>query len=75
LEQQARYLPIAYQRLIEEWPWVGVACTWYLKRADDQWLANRQPEAYFQLLAPDFAPQPVYKAMQAYISSNPGRHD
>jgi hypothetical protein len=25
LEQQARYLPLAYQRIIEDWPWIGVA--------------------------------------------------
>jgi hypothetical protein len=75
LEQQARYLPAAYQRLIKEWPWVGVACAWYLKRADDQWLANRQPEAYFQLLAPDFTPQPVYEAMQAFTKSVADRYD
>lgn len=66
LEQQARYLPIAYQRVIEEWPWVGVANTWYLKRAADLWEQNRQPEAYFRLLAPDFTPQPVYESMRAF---------
>ncbi len=67
LEQQARYLPLAYRRVIREWPWIGVAATWYLKRADDDWLANRQPEAYFQLLAPDFTLQPVYQAMKDFI--------
>ena len=62
-EQQARYLPLAYQRVIDEWPWLGVANTWYLKRATDLWEQNRQPEAYFRLLAPDFTPQPVYESM------------
>jgi hypothetical protein len=66
LAQQARYLPIAYQRVIDEWPWVGVANTWYLKRATDQWEQYRQPEAYFRLLAPDFSPQPVYESMRAF---------
>ena len=46
LEQQARYLPLAYERVIEEWPWAGVANTWYLKRATDAWEQNQQPEAY-----------------------------
>ena len=64
--QQARYLPLAYTRLQAEWPWVGVANTWYLKRADDVWEANRQPEAYFRLLLPDFTPLPVYESMKAY---------
>ncbi|MEI2689676.1 MAG: hypothetical protein V9H69_08165 [Anaerolineae bacterium] len=42
LEQQAAYLPLAYQRLQEEWPWLGVANTWYLKRATDS-LGAEQP--------------------------------
>jgi len=68
LEQQARYLPMAYQRVIEDWPWVGVANTWYLKRATDLWEQNRQPEAYFRLLAPDFTPQPVYERMRDFTA-------
>lgn len=69
LAQQARFLPIAYQRIQDEWPWIGVASTWYLKRATDEWEQNRQPEAYFRLLAPDFTPQPVYESMQRYTQS------
>lgn len=75
LAQQARYLPLAYQRVLDEWPWVGVANTWYLKRATDEWETNRQPEAYFRLLAPDFAPQPVYDAMKAFTANHTGRHE
>ncbi len=68
-EQQARYLPLAYDRVLNDWPWVGVANTWYLKRATDLWEQNGQPEAYFRLLAPDFSPQPVYNAMQQYSAT------
>jgi len=64
LERQAAYLPLAYQRIRDEWPWLGVANVWYLKRATDVWEQNRQPEAYFRLLAPDFTPMPVYEAMR-----------
>ena len=67
LAQQARYLPLAYQRIQSDWPWIGVANTWYLKRATDEWLQARKPEAYFQLLAPDFSPQPVYESMRLYM--------
>ncbi|MEZ4770231.1 MAG: cellulase family glycosylhydrolase [Caldilineales bacterium] len=67
-EQQAAYLPLAYQRLQEEWPWLGVANTWYLKRATDQWEQNGQPEAYFRLLAPDFQPLPVYDSFKSYAN-------
>ncbi len=69
LEQQAEYLPLAYERIRNEWPWIGVANTWYLKRATDVWERNDQPEAYFRLLAPDFTPQPVYESMKAYTQS------
>jgi hypothetical protein len=74
LEQQARYLPMAYERVAKEWPWIGVAATWYLKRATDLWETNRQPEAYFRLLAPDFSPQPVYENMKAYTHSLGNAH-
>ncbi len=67
--QQARYLPLAYDRVMNDWPWVGVANTWYLKRATDAWEQNGQPEAYFRLLAPDFTPQPVYTAMQEFTAA------
>ena len=75
LEQQARYLPMAYQRQIDEWPWIGVATTWYLKRATDDWEVNRQPEAYFRLLLPDFTPLPVYQTMKTFAKTVVLRHD
>lgn len=65
-EQQARYLPMAYARIESEWPWIGVANTWFLKRATDEWEQQGKPEAYFRLLKPDFTPLPVYTSMQAY---------
>jgi hypothetical protein len=69
LEQQARYLPLAYGRVMEEWPWVGVANTWYLKRATDEWERARKPETYFRLLQPDFTPLPVYESMKSFTES------
>ena len=66
LAQQAENLPLAYQRIRQEWPWLGVANVWYLKRATDAWDQARKPEAYFRLLDPDFTPQPVYEAMKRY---------
>ena len=75
LDQQARYLPLAYERVQSDWPWIGVANTWYLKRATDAWEQNRQPEAWFRLLAPDFTPQPVYESMRDYIRSFSARDE
>ena len=68
LTQQAAYLPLAYERIRTEWPWIGVANTWYLKRATDAWEQADKPEAYFRLLAPDFTPQPVYESMRTYTA-------
>ena len=67
LEQQARYVPLAYQRAMEEWPWVGVVSFWFFKRASD---AERdQSWYYFRMAEPDFTPMPVYESMRAYIAS------
>ena len=64
LEQQARYAVLAYQRAMEEWPWVGVINFWFFKRASD---AERdQAWYYFRMVEPDFTPLPVYDAMRAY---------
>ena len=68
LEQQARFSPIAYQRVQEEWPWAGVVNTWYLKRATDEWFKQGRPEAYFRLLDPDFKVQPVFESLKAYVT-------
>ena len=80
-EQQARYLPMAYQRLQEEWPWLGVANTWYFKRPDYQWRDEQKPEYYFRLVEPDLTPLPVYESIKTYASAvsaapalHPGAH-
>lgn len=69
LAQQARYLPLAYRRILQDWPWIGVANVWYLKRATDEWEQRRAPEAYFKLLGPDFTPMPVYDAMKEFTKT------
>jgi hypothetical protein len=68
LEQQARFTPMAYERVQQEWPWAGVVNTWYLKRATDDWLKQGRPEAYFRLVDPDFTLQPVYESLKATIT-------
>jgi len=60
-EEQARYTVEAYQRAQEEWPWVGVSNTWFLKRPGD-WEKD-QSWYYFRLLEPDFSPLPVYNSL------------
>ncbi len=68
-EQQARYVVEAYQRIQEEWPWVGVANFWFFKRATD--LEKDRPEYYFRLVEPDFTPLPVYGALKEYANQPP----
>ncbi len=63
-ETQARFLPLAYERIRQEWPWVGVASTWFFKRATDA--EKNQAMYYFRLVDPDFTPLPVYDALKAY---------
>ena len=65
-ETQAQYLPMAYERIQREWPWAGVAFTWFFKRASDA--EQDQSFYYFRLVEPDFTPLPVYDAMKASTS-------
>ncbi len=76
-EQQARYAPLAYQRVQEEWPWAGVVNFWYFKRATDA--ERHQAMYYFRMVEPDFTPLPVYDAMREYTAAlvpalYPGAH-
>ncbi|MBL7063819.1 MAG: hypothetical protein ISS49_06355 [Anaerolineae bacterium] len=76
-EQQARYAVLAYQRAMEEWPWMGVVNFWFFKRADDT--ERNQSWYYFRMVEPDFSPLPVYEAMREYTASltptlYPGAH-
>jgi hypothetical protein len=66
LEEQARYTPLAYQRIREEWPWVGVVNFWFFKRADER--ERNQAMYYFRMVEPDFTPMPVYGAMKEYAA-------
>jgi hypothetical protein len=66
-ETRARYVVEAYRRLKKEWPWMGVACFWFFKRADDS--ERDQPSYYFRMVEPDFTPLPVYGAVKDYTSS------
>jgi hypothetical protein len=67
--QQARYAPLAYQRLQEAWPWLGVGNFWYFKDADDH--EKNQAKYYFRMADPDFTLKPVYAAMKDYTSQLP----
>ncbi|MBN1249521.1 MAG: hypothetical protein JXC32_17800, partial [Anaerolineae bacterium] len=67
LEQQARWAPLAFERIQREWPWVGVTSVWFFKKATDA--DQRDPSYYFRLVEPDFTPLPVYDALAGYLNS------
>lgn len=63
-EQQGEYLVRAYRRIQAEWPWVGVAFTWFFKPADEH--ERNQAKYHFRLVNPDFTPLPAYEAIKQY---------
>jgi hypothetical protein len=65
-EEAAEWAPLAYERAIQDWPWVGVITYWYFKRADDS--ETNMNWYYFRLLEPDFTPTPTYESLRAYIT-------
>ncbi len=64
-EEQARYVPLAYERARREWPWVGLMSVWFFKRPSDA--ERNQSWYYFRMVEPDFTPTPLYGAMKSYI--------
>ena len=66
-EQAARYMPQAWQRAQEEWPWTGVIFYWFLKRPAES--ERDQSWYYFRMLEPDYTPLPVYESVRAHIAN------
>jgi hypothetical protein len=69
VDQQARWVPLAYERAAEEWPWVGVMNYWFFKLAAEP--EPKQAWHFFRMAEPDFTPLPVYGAMRDYIAAHP----
>ncbi|MBL8147093.1 MAG: cellulase family glycosylhydrolase [Anaerolineae bacterium] len=65
-EQAAAYMPLAYQRAQEEWPWLGVMTYWFFKRPADY--ERDQSWYYFRMVEPDFTPLPIYDSLKAYLT-------
>ncbi|MCY3833709.1 MAG: hypothetical protein OXG85_11880 [Chloroflexi bacterium] len=83
-EQAARYMPIFYDRIQQEWPWIGTVMYWFFTRKDP--FEANQAFYYFRMVEPDyqpdkptFTPLPVYHSVRDYITSQApilyrGRH-
>ncbi|MFC1975357.1 cellulase family glycosylhydrolase [Chloroflexota bacterium] len=70
LEQQGHYAALAYQRMQQEWPWLGVGFYWFFKQADER-EKDSNPQYYFRMVEPDFTPLPVYHAIQEQTRQAP----
>ncbi|MDA8189865.1 MAG: hypothetical protein M0T85_17125 [Dehalococcoidales bacterium] len=66
-EQQARYTVKGYQRILEEWPWMGVVNLWHFRRVHP--VNQNEQMYYFSLVDQDFTPNPVYNAMKQFTKS------
>jgi polysaccharide biosynthesis protein PslG len=64
--QSAAYAVEAYERAAREWPWMGVICYWFFKRADESEI--NQSWYYFRMVDPDFTLRPVYFALKDYAT-------
>ncbi|MBE2267415.1 MAG: cellulase family glycosylhydrolase [Anaerolinea sp.] len=63
-QQAAEYMPLAYERAQQDFPWIGVINYWFFKRADDS--ERGQSFYYFRMVEPDFTPLPIYDAMRNF---------
>lgn len=71
-EQAARYMPIFYERIQQEWTWVSNVMYWFFTRKDP--FEADQAFYYFRMAEPDyqpdkqtFTPLPVYHSVQNYL--------
>lgn len=75
LEQQARYMPLFYDRIRREWPWVGVVNYWFFtlpdpSRANESFYYFRMAEPNYSDEKPNFTTLPVYDTMRDYITGH-----
>ena len=74
-QQAARYMPILYDRVQQEWPWIGNVMYWFFTRKDP--FEAQQSFYYFRMVEPDYQPEkptftplPVYNSVRDYIRNH-----
>jgi len=72
--QAAAYLPLYYERIQREWPWVGNVMYWFFTRkdpfeADQAFYYFRMVEPDYQADKPSFTPLPAYKSVRDYLQT------
>ena len=68
-QQRADYAVEMYERIQNEWPWIGVTNYWFFKRPAP---LPEQAWYYFRTMEPDFTPLPVWDALAAYATADGG---
>jgi hypothetical protein len=74
LQQAADYMPLAYQRMQQEWPWVAVMNYWYFTQPSDvnkgsSWYYFRMAEPDYSEEHPTYTTLPVYESMKTHIQN------
>jgi len=67
--QQADYTVRAIEMARREWPWAGVFMIWYFRQVGN--IPPERAEYYFRMVDTDFAPRPLYTAVQAIARDRP----
>src|SRR5205085_9970845 len=70
LQKQAEWTVAGVDYARKNWPWAGVISIWYFRQVGD--IPPTKPEYYFQMVDPDFVPQPIYDSVKANASNYPG---
>src|SRR6185369_9560262 len=61
--EQTEYTLRGIQKARTEWPWSGPLCLWYFRQVGN--IPPARSDYYFALVAPDFTPSPLYRALKA----------
>jgi len=69
-EKQAEWTVAGVDYARAHWPWAGVISIWYFRQVGD--IPPDKAEYYFQMVDPDFVPQPVYDAVKVDAANYAG---
>jgi WD40 repeat protein len=65
--QQADYLVRAYQKIPQEWPWVGATFLFNLDFSGVPWYPAAEPMRWYAILNPDRTPRPAYTNVKSQM--------
>lgn len=71
LKQQAEWTVAGVDYARNHWPWAGVISIWYFRQVGD--IPPDKAEYYFQMVDPEFVPQPVYDSVKVAAAAYSGQ--